>query len=308
MKRLLPLIFGIVVGCFAVAEDFVPWWGAHWLGELFRDWAIVLSAAAFILGGVSVLQVNLPKIKRKEPDWEYKVVLLAGAAIMAMLGIAWHTFGEEPPTKVEVVKVEPGITAADKALVMVNASPDDAPAMIKIGPLPPQPVADASGPVELEVPPGKHAVRVNVRIAGYSQLEGEVEVPAGSRVTIGARPVALWGVSGRAYTWLYDHVFAPCNATMFSLLAFFVASAAFRAFRARNLEAGLLLGAAILVMIGRAPFGGWLSSVFPMISDWILEIPNNAGRRAIMMGAGIGAVATSLRIILGLERSHLGSE
>ena len=42
--------------------------------------------------------------------------------------------------------------------------------------------------------------------------------------------------------------------------------------------------------------------------DWILDIPNNAGRRAIMMGAAIGAIATGLRVILGLERSHLGAD
>ena len=37
-------------------------------------------------------------------------------------------------------------------------------------------------------------------------------------------------------------------------------------------------------------------------------MPNNGGRRAIMMGAAIGAVATGLRIILGIERSHMGSD
>jgi hypothetical protein len=118
----------------------------------------------------------------------------------------------------------------------------------------------------------------------------------------------LWGTSGRVYTWWYDHVFAPCNATMFALLAFFIASAAFRAFRARNLEAALLLGAAILVMIGRVPIGRSISPWFPELAEWIIDVPNNAGRRAIMMGAALGAIATSLRVILGLERSHLGSD
>jgi hypothetical protein len=107
---------------------------------------------------------------------------------------------------------------------------------------------------------------------------------------------------------MYDYVFYPCNATMFALLAFFIASAAFRAFRARNAEAALLLGAAIIIMLGRAPIGRAISDMLPLISDWILDVPNNAGRRAIMMGAALGAIATGLRIILGLERSHLGAE
>jgi hypothetical protein len=95
---------------------------------------------------------------------------------------------------------------------------------------------------------------------------------------------------------------------MFALLAFFIASAAFRAFRARNVEAALLLGSAILIMLGRVPLGRAISGWLPWISDWIIDIPNNAGRRAIMMGAALGAIATSLRVILGLERSHLGRD
>jgi len=87
-----------------------------------------------------------------------------------------------------------------------------------------------------------------------------------------------------------------------------VVSAAFRAFRMRNVEATLLLGAAIIVMLAAAPIGAWISDDLVDLGQWILDIPNNAGRRAIMMGAAIGAIATSLRIVLGLERSHLGAD
>jgi hypothetical protein len=109
-------------------------------------------------------------------------------------------------------------------------------------------------------------------------------------------------------TWFYNYVFAPCNATMFALLAFFVASAAFRAFRARNIEAALLLGSAIIVLLAQAPIGRWLTTSLPHLSDWILDILSNGSRRAIIMGAAVGAIATGLRVILGIERSHLGGD
>jgi len=116
---------------------------------------------------------------------------------------------------------------------------------------------------------------------------------------------------GEHYKWLFDYMFVPLNATMFALLAFYIASAAFRAFRARNLEATLLLAAAILVMLARVPIGEAIPVVgdyLPKVMNWIMDVPNIAGRRAIFIGAALGAVSTGLRVILGLERSHLGGE
>lgn len=121
----------------------------------------------------------------------------------------------------------------------------------------------------------------------------------------------IGGHKGASYKWVFDYAFVPLNATMFALLAFYIASAAFRAFRARNLEATVLLLAAILVMIARVPIGENLPLVgerLPQFMNWIMDVPNIAARRAIFIGAALGAVATGLRVILGIERSHLGAD
>jgi hypothetical protein len=119
---------------------------------------------------------------------------------------------------------------------------------------------------------------------------------------------------GTGFDWLYNNVYTPLSSTMFALLAFFVASASYRAFRARNLEATLLLLAAFFVMIGRVPLGYALSAFMPdgfRLSDfagWIMNVPHTAGQRAIMIGIALGIVSTSVRVIVGIERSHLGGE
>jgi hypothetical protein len=128
-----------------------------------------------------------------------------------------------------------------------------------------------------------------------------------------------WGVQdGRPFDYMFQTMVVPMGATMFSLLAFFVASAAFRAFRSSNWRATLLLVSAFVVMLGRVPIGDVLWRLIPgaasgahpnfvnEVAEWLMQVPNMAGQRAVMIGAGLGVVATSLRMIFGIERSYLG--
>ena len=121
----------------------------------------------------------------------------------------------------------------------------------------------------------------------------------------------------KPFDYLFHNVYQHLQATMFSLLAFFIASAAYRAFIGRTVESNLLLTSAVLVMLGNTTFGslltGWLPESLnflhlPKVSEFIMTFPTTAGQRAIMIGAGLGIIGSSLRIILGIERSYLGGE
>ena len=117
------------------------------------------------------------------------------------------------------------------------------------------------------------------------------------------------------FTWGYDYIQVPCTATIFSILAFFMASAAFRTFRARNVGAALLLTSAVIVMFGRVPIsevlGGWMfheTSVFPKTANVIMDYFNTAAQRGVMLGVSLGVISQSVRILFGIERSYLGGE
>jgi hypothetical protein len=114
------------------------------------------------------------------------------------------------------------------------------------------------------------------------------------------------------FMMIYFYIFSPINATMFALLAFFIASAAYRAFRARTILATVLLMSAVIVMLGRISIGDYLTAWLPpgtRFSDmaaFILDYANTAAKRAIYIGVGLGVAATSLKVILGIERTWLG--
>jgi hypothetical protein len=214
LRRELPVLLTLVVGFFMVLGPFIP--ARHFTDARteFEGWAIIITSFAAVLGVANIARLSVLRISRRERDWLYHVPLLAGLALMMVLGVG-----------------------------------------------------------------------------------GSVA------------PAPIFGIQeGTLFNDLYNHMYVPMQGTMFALLAFYIASAAFRAFRIRSFEAMLLAVAAVLVMIGRVPIGASIWDGLPQIADWIMNIPNNAAKRAILIGAALGAIATGLKVILGLERNYLGGE
>lgn len=113
------------------------------------------------------------------------------------------------------------------------------------------------------------------------------------------------GLDNSIYDFLFTNVQTPLGATMYSILAFFITSAAYRAFRARNIEAALILISGTIVVMSNAPL---FTSAFPAFitwKNWIFDVPNAATMRAVTMGAALGAIALAVRTLMGIERGYL---
>ena len=116
----------------------------------------------------------------------------------------------------------------------------------------------------------------------------------------------IWGPAHPAYSWINLNLNLPLGASMYSILGFYVASAAFRAFRARNVESALLLICAIFVMLKNAPIGETVWVGFKTIGAWITDYPQNMGWRIFWIGVGVGWIALYIRTLVGKETAPLG--
>ncbi len=108
-------------------------------------------------------------------------------------------------------------------------------------------------------------------------------------------PLDFVAALSRPWEFAFYKMLVPINAMIFALLAFFIASAAYRAFRIRTVESSIMLAAGILVILSQAPLVEPVWMGLPIARDWLLSIPNVAGQRGITIGLAIGIIAFTLR-------------
>ncbi len=121
----------------------------------------------------------------------------------------------------------------------------------------------------------------------------------------------VWGIAfgtnDKTYTFVFDNILTSASTALSAVGALYLGSSAFRAFRATNANAAILLGSGAIVMLAQVPIGEAIYGGIPAIGDWIMNILNTAGQRGIMLTSGIGFMTVCLRIMLGYNRSYLGS-
>jgi len=268
MKRQIPVILVGLFGLFMIFQYFVPHESSEWVYEFLLDWTIIIGIFAMALGLWSMYRVAVEKIKTRKPNWGYSYLTLVGLFTMMIFGFTVQT-GEGWGWFFPFV-----ISANLVILSVIHASISKGTRML------------------------------------YLALAG-VFLVACVLITIYDNTWAFHfttaeGLRSTMFRAFFDNILIPIFATMFSLLAFFIASAAYRAFTARNVMATLLLLAALIVMLRFNPYFGPLSPYMSKASNWLMNVPNLAAQRAIIIGVGLGIVATALKVILGIERGYMG--
>ena len=174
MKNTLPVLLGMLVGCYMVVEYFIPHYAVRDVSAHVLEWGGIVAAAAYVIGGVNLVQVTWPKIRRREADWGYKVVLLASAAIMAIVGLPWRTMTgttREPGWAMRLAP-SPELVRSHRARVIVEA-PDDV--ITSVGP------RMVAGPNIVTIDPGEIVLKAGRRVVGYDTFEAQAHTPRGRR-------------------------------------------------------------------------------------------------------------------------------
>ncbi len=339
MKRQLPIAIAATIGFLTLFGWFVDEPSIKsFVDDDATQWFDILASFAMFLGALNLLKMQAMKVIKQSKGWQYAALAIAGfifsfTAGFIMLGAY----------SVEVTEFS---SATSVATVLADEINKD---------------VQSTQNILLAIPEGdSYTIDAPYFTEGGAEKIVEQIIAAGGTAQI--HP-AEWGAHiatrGSLFNWMFRFIFTPLSATMFALLAFFVASASYRAFKIRNFEATLLLISGIIIMLGRVPIGGHISAWFimyivvlslaagvntwlrnrtytlvavvggllivtiagfitgwpvdqpgifylPVLQDWIYNNPNVAGARAIMIGIGLGIFASSIRYILGIEKSYIG--
>jgi hypothetical protein len=118
----------------------------------------------------------------------------------------------------------------------------------------------------------------------------------------------LQGVKGQhpAYVYMMSTLFAPVRATIYGMIVFDITSAFYRSFRVRTYEAAVMFIMAFVIMMRNAPISGALAPWAVTLGNWFNDVPSMATSRSILIVAGLGMIAFTIKALLWHEKPTVG--
>ena len=244
-KRHIPLLIVIFVGLLTLFGHFI---NSNSIQEFVDNdstqWFDIIAAFAIFLGALNMLKLQLIKVIYKKKNWQYSVIAVLGFFFAIFAGFFYK--GANYINITEIPK--DNYTIVSKIIYSkINKSSESA-IYQKI----------INNPDSLNI----DLVFISKNNAHkFMNESANINNQVYSLASLVKYKISehRWGahvnLKGSLFSWMFFHIFTPLSATMFALLAFFVASASYRAFRIRNFEATLLLVSGIILMLGRVPAG-----------------------------------------------------
>jgi hypothetical protein len=121
-------------------------------------------------------------------------------------------------------------------------------------------------------------------------------------IIAGINPTGFWSL------WLFNHIQVPVETTLMAVLAVVLVFAGVRLLRRRpSLFSAIFMLTAVLVLLGTAPIFIW--GDVPLLGElhsFISQVLAVAGARGLLLGIALGAIATGIRVLMGVDRPYGG--
>ena len=117
---------------------------------------------------------------------------------------------------------------------------------------------------------------------------------------------AFFGRETGPYHWVMYAVVNPLSSVNYGILAFYLASTAARAFRARNMQSMMLLITGFIVLLYQAPLTGAYAPWLEPIALYFGNTLGMAAGRMFLISVTVGAIVFGVRVLMGKEPSVLG--
>lgn len=285
--------------------------------------AQAIASMLLVLGVISIFRVHFGRLLKLHKDWFFSGVLLTSMFTMIFFGLGGFSGSRTlDVTLNELAKAAEARTMSNRwanlARLGAEASAytekknetDDAFTKLRKGEQDRETydvrVAEANAKYQNAIEQAEQ--QINAAVAS-----GEMTPEVAALAVAGARAEIQRGFVAQMQRFLFTDMLQVLDAATFSLIAFFILSAAFRAFRIRSIEATILMFTALIVLLSFVPLGLALTSWLPSgtfagnfrldsISDWLLAFLNTPAIRAINLGLALGVLAMGMRIMLGLEK------
>lgn len=286
--------------------------------------AQTIAAMLLVLGVISIFRVHFGRLLKLHKDWFFSAVLLLSMFTMISVGLGNFSGNRSlDVTLAELARDAEARTMRDRwaELARLGAESnafnnrrnlwEDAFAKWRKGEIADESEYNArraAAQADYERAIAEANERVDAAVAS-----GELTPEIAALARAGARAEIQRGFVSQTSRFLFRDMLQVLDAATFSLIAFFILSAAFRAFRIRSIEATILMFTALIVLLSFVPLGLALTSWLPAgtfagnfrldsISDWVLAFLNTPAIRAINLGLALGVLAMGMRIMLGLEK------
>lgn len=107
------------------------------------------------------------------------------------------------------------------------------------------------------------------------------------------------GVRSPLVELLFDAIIAPGQATLFAILAFFMAAAAYRYLRIGRPGGIWLLAGALLVFAVQMPIANAaMPTAIANLVNWMVDVPAMSALRGVLLGSGFALVIVAIRFLL----------